>query len=270
MWLWPNLLSLDAPAIAFLWLRFFAETMHLYIEPTAGVALALTVWLIYVGDRLLDGWDIDAGEAIPARHEFYRIHRKPLAAAVPMGLALDIWVCLRLDLATCYAGLALSLAVVAYFGAVHLLRLRIPKQAVVALLFSTGTLLPVWIGSNDSTSAMILMLLFMAVCWLNVVLIEYSEWIWFGRSRPKMPHVSTVAAGPHLPWLAALVGVTVGAFLFLPALRPNSPALVAIALSAVALAALGAFRRHLSGESVRVLADAALLTPLFVLPFLLR
>ena len=271
LWLWPNLLSLDAPLIAVLWLQLFAVSLHVQLEAAVSLALALVVWLIYVGDRLADGWNANLRAALTARHRFHRLHRRSLSTAASMGSALGIWACLHLDGATYHAGLALSLAVAAYFVAVHTLRLRFPKEAVVALLFAVGTFFPVWIRSPESTTSMTVLLgLFAGICWLNVVLIEYSEWTSLERSRAERPHATTVLAGPRLTWIATLVAVLAGSLAFFPGFRPESPVLLAIALSAAALSALSAFCRQLSIESVRVLADVALLTPLFVLPYVIR
>src|ERR1700744_1199150 len=42
-WLWPNLLSLDAPLIAVLWLHLFAAAGHIRIAPLVTVSLVLVV-----------------------------------------------------------------------------------------------------------------------------------------------------------------------------------------------------------------------------------
>lgn len=53
-WLLPNLLSLDAPLVAVCWQALLAADTGLALRPAAQVALGLTVWLIYIVDRLLD------------------------------------------------------------------------------------------------------------------------------------------------------------------------------------------------------------------------
>ena len=100
LWLWPNLLSLDAPLIAVLWLQLFAVSLHVQLEAAVSLALALVVWLIYVGDRLADGWNANLRAALTARHRFHRLHRRSLSTAASMGSALGIWACLHLDGAT--------------------------------------------------------------------------------------------------------------------------------------------------------------------------
>src|ERR1035437_3449758 len=68
-WLWPNLLSLDAPVVAVLWQILFARCFQVPPDALAAILLLLTVWLIYAADRTLDAWK---GECHSPRHEFYR------------------------------------------------------------------------------------------------------------------------------------------------------------------------------------------------------
>ena len=56
-WLWPNLLSLDAPIVALLWQLLFARCFHASVSVTAAILLVLAVWLIYAADRVLDARD---------------------------------------------------------------------------------------------------------------------------------------------------------------------------------------------------------------------
>ena len=68
-WLWPNLLSLDAPIVALLWQLLFIRCFHGSLGVLPAVLLAIAVWLIYVADRMLDAW---RGLTKQPRHEFYR------------------------------------------------------------------------------------------------------------------------------------------------------------------------------------------------------
>ena len=53
-WLWPNLLGLDAPAVAVVWQRFLADASGVAVPVAASAVLALVVWGIYLTDRRLD------------------------------------------------------------------------------------------------------------------------------------------------------------------------------------------------------------------------
>ena len=62
LWLWPNLLSLDAPLVALVWQDFAAHSFGHPLRLPARIVLALTVWAIYVVDRLLDEESATLGE----------------------------------------------------------------------------------------------------------------------------------------------------------------------------------------------------------------
>src|SRR5580692_10930063 len=69
VWLWPNLLSLDAPLVAVLWQVLFVRCFHAQGAALPAVLLVCAVWLIYAADRALDAW---RGAGSQPRHEFYR------------------------------------------------------------------------------------------------------------------------------------------------------------------------------------------------------
>lgn len=274
-WLWPNLLSLDAPLIAVLWLHLFAASGHIRISPRVTVALALVVWLIYVSDRVLDGLQADSGAHLTARHQFYRAHRTAFVYLLPGVFVITCCVCLGLDSRTLELGALLMLVVAGYLATVHRLRtrwgLRISKEAVVAAVFGVGTFFPVWTHIGRATASMAVGFgFFVLICWLNLVLIEFAEWVGFRDRRSEAPHRSTIAAGKRFPEVCAGVVLVV-----LLLSRPSASGserwiLPAVALSALALGAVGFYRRELSIHTVRVLADVALLTPAIVLLFLYR
>ena len=192
LWLWPNLLSLDAPLIAVLWLYLLAVSGQIRISPLVTLALGLVVWLIYIADRLLDG--LHAGPlALSARHQFYRVHRGTWFSILFGVLVLTCCVCFELDARTLTFGTLLMLAVAGYFAAVHQMRgrwrLRFPKEAVVAVVFGIGTFFPAWLKARESNAEMAITLgLFIAICWLNTTLIECAEWVGLRQRSSETPH----------------------------------------------------------------------------------
>src|SRR5690242_16333745 len=56
LWLWPNLLSLDAPLVAVLWQQLFARCFGLPGDAIPALLLVASVWLIYAADRAFDVW----------------------------------------------------------------------------------------------------------------------------------------------------------------------------------------------------------------------
>ncbi len=268
VWLWPNLLSLDAPLIAVLWLHLFAVSGRIALAPGVTLVLALVVWLIYIADRLLDGAR-DGGD-LSARHRFYRAHGKAFALLLVALLAMTCWACMSLDYRTLRGGALLALIIGVYFALVHWLRgdqrSRFPKEAVVAVLFGIGTFFPAWIHLRHETIAMAMTGgLFILICWLNTALIEYSEWIRLRHAGAEAPHASTIVAGRHLPAVGVGLAALASWMTLVGAFRLELPVLIAIALSASLLAVLGYFWRRLAINAVRVLADVMLLTPCLVL-----
>src|ERR1700686_3826665 len=81
-WLWPNLLSLDAPVVAVLWQILFARCFQVPVDALAALLLLATVWLIYAADRTLDAW---RGDCHSPRHEFYQHHWRGL---LPVWIAV--------------------------------------------------------------------------------------------------------------------------------------------------------------------------------------
>ena len=87
LWIWPNLLSLDAPLVALAWFWIFKQVWLVrYHQPTLPWFLALAVWCIYVADRLMDsrGKRRESGSA-PLRHRFHRQFRNPMKIALLAG-----------------------------------------------------------------------------------------------------------------------------------------------------------------------------------------
>ena len=244
LWLWPNLLSLDAPVVALLWQILFARCFHVRIAPLPSVLLVLAVWLIYAADRTIDSF---ISEAVYPRHVFYRRHWRALLPfwilVLGSGLALA-WA--RLPAELFYGGLALGGAVMLYFALLHLGILQKTKEAAVAVLFALGATLSAW--SNVRTAADVeAIALFSCLCWINCVAIEH----WESAARPSWPIANAAAF------------VAVAAALLMFSSRPVIGG--AVAASALCFVLLDGTRRHFSRDALRVLADVALLSPVFLL-----
>jgi hypothetical protein len=137
-----------------------------------------------------------------------------------------------------------------YFAAVHLLPLRWPKEAAVAVLFALGASLAVWTRVRTAWDVLTV-LLFCCLCWINCLAIE--QWEHEGEQGSHRWPVGAFAAG------VALVAV-----LLLSEQRPILG--FAEAASALAFVWLDRSRLRLSPDALRVLADVALLSPIFFLP----
>ncbi len=237
--------------MALLWQVLFARCFHARVDLLPSVLLVLAVWLIYAADRTLDGLRSDAwtASALRPRHEFYRRHWRMLlplwvlAAAAGLDLA---WT--RLTREMLLSGLALGCAVAVYFALLHLGIFQGTKEVAVAALFALGATLSAW--RNVRTVADIeAIALFSCLCWINCAAIE--QWESPGESRWP------------IAFAAGFVALAAGTLL----LFSNRPVLGgAVAASAICFVLLDRARRRFSRNALRVLADAALLSPLFLLP----
>lgn len=83
--MYPNVLSLDAPVVAIVWLYVFAWMWNVnYVEPLLPIALGLVVWMVYALDRLLD-LKIAQERNFPLRHLIHQRYAKPIMVCMAMA-----------------------------------------------------------------------------------------------------------------------------------------------------------------------------------------
>ncbi|MGP0073215.1 MAG: hypothetical protein ACLPWF_14955 [Bryobacteraceae bacterium] len=262
LWLWPNLLSLDAPLVAVLWQAFLAYQFSLPLRPAWRIELGLTVWAIYILDRLLDARKppavIETGGE-PARHRFYRRHSKPMATLLAVVLATDAAIailCLRP--AVLRDGLIPLAGVVVYLAIFHIPARagKIPKEIAAAVLFTAGTFLTAWItlpcpGLAWAASA------FFILCLANMIAIETWEWRETSHRALALHPCTRWLASTYLFWvlLAVLACAIVG----------RNEWYASIAMSAGACAVLFWLGGRLPLDARRALVDGVLLSPLVFL-----
>lgn len=268
--LW-HLLSLDAPSVAVLWMLFFpgiAATAHRTHE---AAALGLAVWILYVADRLLDARS--GNGMLRDRHLFHHRHRRVLLAMVACVAPLLLLLVATLPAAVRTGWLLLSLPLCAYAAVIHRWRpQRLPKEFIVAVFFAVAVVLPAFSQRPHSASVLTQAALFAGLCWMNCVAI--ARWepvpkISWARSETPPEARSTAWGSRHL---LAVGVVLIALFAFIavlsPGRRPDLCFALAGALSASLLLLLDRKRRYLGATELRSLADAALLTPLLLWPFL--
>lgn len=253
-----HLLSLDAPTVAVLWAWGFAHAARVPLSATATAVLGLGAWMIYVADRLLDALPGGRCENLRERHFFHARHRRAfLVVGGCAGIVLLTLVGAGLPGAARRDDAAIFAVFLLYFLVVHLpgVRIRFPREVVVGVVFAAACVVPAWSQPGSSHAELAAMTgLFAALCWLNCAAIHVWE---HDGPAPLIPAgalcVATAATG-----LAIYSGQS-------GSLRLD---LAVLAASLLLFALDRDHRRSLRGANppttlaVRVLADAALLTPL--------
>lgn len=241
VWLWINLLSLDAPLIALAWQDFLARCNGTQLLPAGRTVLGLTVWAIYIADRLLDvrgAPPLDEGR----HHQFYRSCKRGWCAVLVLVVVVDALCTLFwLRPVVFVHGLAIAGASILYLAVFTGTRSRwvFWKKTAAAILFSSG----VFLVSAVNTQAPVDTLwkpwtAFAVLCGANLILID----LWKNQQSTKR-----VSAGVLICGILCM---------------GSGKLYLALMLSFILLGALAYWAEKLSLEARRVLADLALFTPL--------
>ena len=269
-WLWPHLLSLDAPLVALVWQDWWSRCAHVPLGPGERAVLGLGVWLIYLADRLADVMRGRPENAETARHAFAAAGQRPLWwLAAGVGVVLVGMAPRMLPGGEFRGGLGLLAAAATYFWLIHRGRpprwtRRWPKEATVGGMFALGTVFFA-LGRSSSVPLAVTVALFGVTCFLNCALITSWERGLGDRRDPAsllnaFPRLVNDGGLRHLCVLTALLAAAL-------ALEWRTPLLLPVALAAAALACLDGGRRHCSADALRCLVDVVMLTPCVCLGF---
>ena len=266
LWAWPTALSLDAPAVAVAWQWLFAHAFGIELTAHHVLGLGISVWLIYVADRLLDSFKLDLRRPHTYRHALVAHHRHVFALLWVAGLGLDgALVLAGLSLADLALGLA-ALGAVAWYGlGIHLPKSGkavFTKEVQVGFVFALGATLPVWTRAPGA-ALLVGALLFAALCSLNCLLIA----VWERSADAAQGQASLALAWPPLKTLLAPALLTLSLLAFATSVWLPPLVSVTVGSSALLLWLLAHFQNALPEELLRVLVDAALLTPFVYLLF---
>jgi hypothetical protein len=264
-WLWPNLLSLDAPLVAVVWQLLFAGCLRVHLSPVIVVLLACGSWTIYALDRVLDVARPESRLEPGERHRFYERHWRAFTILLCLvGIASGVAALTILPAPVRRGGLLLCVLVVLYLAIVHSfggrLRQWFPKEYAVGALFAAGVTLPFWSRMRHADPIeLIAFALFGLACQINTVAIEYWESLERGR---KDVSPATRWLGQRLIGVAAALSATAAALFIGLRSSPFAPAFAAVSLSATGFAWIASTRGRVPLDLSCILMDGVLLSPL--------
>lgn len=139
-----NFLSLDVALGACAGMYFFAKILRVELKPVAFVLMALSVWVIYTFDHLLDARSIKTDHASP-RHRFHQRHFSMLRVGLVLAAVAVVVVAFFLLPSTLIFATALvlgGLILVNLLLTQHFKQQLAPwKEASIALFYVLGILL---------------------------------------------------------------------------------------------------------------------------------
>ena len=271
LWLFPNLLSLDAPLVAVAWLYIFGKTWRVDYHPwEAYVTLGLAVWGIYVVDRLLDASMLGTtGGKLEARHDFHQRHRKFFIIGLIIAFITALVLVVAYMSFAIYTYLLVGGVIVAGFFGLSMLSAQesadVPhtKNVLAGIGFAFGTAMMAHVylpglgilnmlGSRE-------FLCFAVLCILNISAIDL--WEHANRTNDIEIHAS---AELTLTLPLTLLGVAALYYAVTDHQMATRPFFYAILTGAALLQILNRIRGRFSMDALRMLADVALLLPVLV------
>ncbi|MDA7916349.1 hypothetical protein N9B94_03855 [Verrucomicrobia bacterium] len=266
----PNILNLDAPIVATVWMYQFALLTKSQLTHRHYWLLFLAVWLIYFADRWLDQSKRHFKET--ARHVTHGgLGNFAIAAGAFVTVLLFQNAFTGLNPKAWLGGLVLVGLTLGYLGCVHFLGEAfpkpLPKELWVGVVFSAGCALVPWSLAESATITLFLMASgFGWLCFLNCAAITRWENLLSDQSRTS----SLLNTWPcFLNHFGKVSFVTAAVFFTIGLATQNNfqDAFLAMGLSAALLGAIERRHRLIDSQTLRIAADVVLLTPLLFVFF---
>lgn len=281
LWLWPNLLSLDAPIVALVWLTMFAPIAGMVYRPWQSyAALGLVVWGIYILDRIMDLKLLGSGDdRLKERHLFHGRHQFVMtlvglgALLGGAGIAVFTWPSTLIghgyftnepDRQLGYIVPGLIMLGAYFVMAISALQdEEIPhlRNLLAGLAFAYGTAMTACVNGSlregvGELLSWMPMLSFGLLCGINISAIHFWE---HSRKSPDLNVKAAHEIALTLP-LVVLAGVAALLALF-ESVNLIRSFYIAIMIATALLFLLNRNRSRFSMDALRVLADVALVVP---------
>ena len=173
-WTW---LGLDAPCVALTWSYYLAIQQDINIPWFAYSSLFLSVWCIYLADRLYDIKSNTSIEHLSSRHFFTYNNQKWLMVLVRVIAILLIGHSLFFKIQQLIEIGILILLTLIYFWIVHSSKSKTPffKETLSTPIFAAGVLLPIYIFHPQPLQLFYWGFLLTLLVFQNLIQISYWE-----------------------------------------------------------------------------------------------
>lgn len=277
-WLWPNLLSLDAPLVALAWAWMFSKAWGVVSVPwQLWATLGFSVWIVYALDRIVDAHRKGDTMLLGTRHHFHQRYAKFFFGVI---VAAALWclhtVLFNLAQTVLQYGLFVMLCAVVYFViAVNQPKSEqsgLGKNLVAGLTFSYGASAGIHAYSPVLPFGDMLfsseVLLFAALCVINMTAIDF--WRLKGEDDDDAAAVLN---------LGTLLVAGVAMYIYMSTLERETfffnedyyheqsfykPFAVGLLVGSAGFFLLNQARRKFEADAYRVLVDVAVAAPVFV------
>lgn len=256
-----NILSIDIAIGAVVSAMFFAKLISANFFSYGKIALALTVWIIYTTDHLLDAKKVK-GDASSERHRFHQLHFNALLICLIVATIVNALVVLYMRKSLLYYGVSLSIVVGLYLIVSRYLKML--KEAFIAFIYTIGVMLPALSDREHMMDQYDLMLMFMFFLTAITNLLVFS---WFDIDKDRIDgHHSFVTffGREKTKWIihgVFISGVLIG--LYLVAFWSYDPLAVVIIISMMLILLMILRYANVFGteDRFRYLGDAVFFLP---------
>jgi hypothetical protein len=149
-----------------------------------------------------------------------------------------------------------------YLACVHRGPLAVPKEQAVSMLFASGVALAPLAGGSQAAAIGVAAIPLCFLCLANTAAIEHFEWSRLHNQTRPAPHALTRWIAERYSYFCAAVAILCCSGAVWTGIDELRLPFAYSAAAMIALLLLHTARNRFSTEAFRVLADAALLSPL--------
>lgn len=204
--------SLEVPIGAVVMSQAVSSTCDAHVPVAVYIALFLAVWFIYILDRLFDARKISAKASNP-RHYFYQEHFSSLLTVLLMVGGAGLLSLFYLPAEVLLYGVLVMGSCLLYLLWVFLSASRLPKEVIVAVLYTSGIFLAPWALASRGIEPVDLLVaaVVLLVAFINLVLFSRQEQLYDIADGQESFIARWEVASVHLllrlTFMAAVIGI---------------------------------------------------------------